>query len=689
MRIEFLIQNFYGVGGTNTAVHNLASALAVNHNVEVVSVFRRQDSCAQDAEGRYSVRSLVDVRAGRPDATSRLRKEPSSLVPPAEELYAQYSALTDRRIQAYLRQTRADVVIGTRPSLNLFLAQHGRADYLKISQEHMTQDLIPASVAEEIRSSYASLDAAVCLTVADSQVLEQALSDPDRPMVVAIPNAVPAPQVRAANGLLPTIVAAGRLADVKRYDMMIRAFGHIAESFPQWSLRLYGAGSEVGALRGLIHALGLQERVLLMGRAVPLETEWVKGSIAACSSSHESFGMTIVESMRCGLPVVSTACPVGPAEIIEDGQDGLLVPVGDTTAFAMALASLMEDEGRRVDMGAAALRNSQRFDPSIVAQSYEELFATLPRVAPSVVGKARRSGRQLADAARVSWSDLRASVRSRGRRVLRSGPTSVNEPVIDCTMREDGTLAFSTLGSLDAVGMTLRLRDQQAEHRVPFDVAAQAASLESHAAVQEGRWNVFVEEASGRRRARAGRLDTRVMAGEPCLATDGPIRMLLPYSTADGYLAVRSWQRAVHAECRRLDLHGDQLRLEIDMYGVEPYALTMVVARRSHPMELVFPVTPSRDSSRGAAEIPLSELARCRLTRHDDWDLWVTTVDGTKVRVARLLDDVPDRKAVYTQPLLTIMPPDELPWVEESPGTPVRVRPYFTVDSGLSIYVAD
>lgn len=106
-------------------------------------------------------------------------------------------------------------------------------------------------------------------------------------------------------------------------------------------------------------------------------------------------------------------------------------------------------------------------------------------------------------------------------------------------------------------------------------------------------------------------------------------------------------------------------------------------------MELVFPVTPSRDSSRGAAEIPLSELARCRLTRHDDWDLWVTTVDGTKVRVARLLDDVPDRKAVYTQPLLTIMPPDELPWVEESPGTPVRVRPYFTVDSGLSIYVAD
>lgn len=689
MRIEFLIQNFYGVGGTNTAVHNLATALSVNHTVEVVSVFRRQDACAQDTAGRYSVRSLVDVRAGRPDASNPLRKEPSSLVPPAEEYYAQYSALTDRRVRAYLRQTAADVVIATRPSLNLLLAQHGRSDYLKISQEHMTQDLVPPSVAEEIRSSYGSIDASVCLTVADSQALQQSLGSAKKPMVVAIPNAVPAPHVEPANGLARTVVAAGRLADVKRYDVLIRAFGRIAERFPDWTLRLYGGGPEVGALRGLIHALDLQERVLLMGRAVPLETEWVKGSIAACSSSHESFGMTIVESMRCGLPVVSTDCPVGPAEIIEDGQDGLLVPVGDTKAFASALASLMEDEGRRVEMGAAARRNAQRFDPSIVAQSYEELLSTLPRATPSLVGHANRAARRVMGATRQGWGEIRTTARSRVRRIASSAPAARIEPALDCTVRENGTLSFTSQSPTDASELVLRLRDQREEHVAPFDTASQEALLAPGSGVGEGRWNVFLNEGSGRTRARAGRLDTRVTAWAPHPETSGPVDMLLPYVTADGYLAVRSWQRALHTECRHLGLEDDWLRLELDFYGLASDSLDLVAARRSHPMELVFPVTVSGDASRGDAEIPLSELARCRLTRHDDWDLWVAKPDGTRVRVARLLDDVPDRKAVYTQPLLKITPPDEFPWVEESPATPVRLRPYFTVDSELSIYVAE
>ena len=96
MRISFLIQNFYGVGGTNTAVHNLAAALSAEHDVEVVSVFRRQDDCPQPVEGRYTVTSLVDVRTGQADATDPRRYEPSTLVPAAEEIYSQYSR-PDRR----------------------------------------------------------------------------------------------------------------------------------------------------------------------------------------------------------------------------------------------------------------------------------------------------------------------------------------------------------------------------------------------------------------------------------------------------------------------------------------------------------------------------------------------------------------------------------------------------------------
>ena len=103
----------------------------------------------------------------------------------------------------------------------------------------------------------------------------------------------------------------------------------------------------------------------------------VKGSIAAATSNFEPFGMTIVEAMRLGLPVVSTDCPHGPAEIIADGEDGGLVPVGDRDALAAALLTLVRDDDKRRRMGRAALENSRRYAPGPVVAQAEELFDSL------------------------------------------------------------------------------------------------------------------------------------------------------------------------------------------------------------------------------------------------------------------------------------------------------------------------
>lgn len=87
--------------------------------------------------------------------------------------------------------------------------------------------------------------------------------------------------------------------------------------------------------------------------------------------------MTIVEAMRCGLPVVATNCPHGPGEIIADGVDGKLVPVGDPQALAGSLLTLINDDDARIRMGGAALASSARFDPATVAGRYEDLFGEL------------------------------------------------------------------------------------------------------------------------------------------------------------------------------------------------------------------------------------------------------------------------------------------------------------------------
>ncbi|MFE2650720.1 glycosyltransferase family 4 protein, partial [Streptomyces sp. NPDC059346] len=146
MKISFLINNIYGIGGTNRTVINLAEALAVRHEVEIVSVFRRLTAPKFEISPRIRVRALVDLRPGAADRAAPGSDEPSEVVPRQEEFYAQYNRFTDRRIIDDLAATDADVVIGTRPSLNLFVAAYTRDSALRVAQEHMTHLAIPPAV---------------------------------------------------------------------------------------------------------------------------------------------------------------------------------------------------------------------------------------------------------------------------------------------------------------------------------------------------------------------------------------------------------------------------------------------------------------------------------------------------------------------------------------------------------------
>jgi len=232
------------------------------------------------------------------------------------------------------------------------------------------------------------LDAVTTVTEADARDYRKTLWLPGV-RVEGLPNSVPEPQVTPADGSRKWVVAAGRLAPAKRYDVLIRAFAQVVRERPDWGLRIYGHGRERDKLRNLIDELGLYNHVFLMGSAHPIEAEWVKGSICAVTSSLESFGMTIVEAMRCGLPVVATDCPHGPGEIIRNGEDGLLVPTGDVSAISDALLRLINDEQLRVRMGRAALTASARFDPSRVAARYEDLLTSLVNRPAGALHRAR------------------------------------------------------------------------------------------------------------------------------------------------------------------------------------------------------------------------------------------------------------------------------------------------------------
>ncbi|MEU8891753.1 glycosyltransferase family 4 protein [Streptomyces sp. NPDC048442] len=378
MHISFLLHNAYAVGGTIRTTFNLAQTLAEHHDVEITSVFRHADEPSMSAPAGVRLGHLVDLRKKSPgydgDLPDHARR--AHVFPAGDSRYHQYSRLTDQRIGAHLQGLKTDVVVGTRPGLNVHLARQARRDTVRIGQEHLTLDSHRFRLRRELRYRYALLDAVTTVTEADALSYRTRLKLPGV-RIEAMANSIPAASLPPSDGNGKWVIAAGRLTPGKRYDLLVRAFAQVVAARPDWKLRIYGGGESAPGLRGLIHELGLHNHVFLMGVADPLEAEWPKGSIAAVTSDLEAFGMTIVEAMRCGLPVVSTDCPHGPREIIRDGVDGRLVPMGDADAVARALLALMEDDALRKRMGRAALENSARFDPGQIAERHAALYSDL------------------------------------------------------------------------------------------------------------------------------------------------------------------------------------------------------------------------------------------------------------------------------------------------------------------------
>uniref|UniRef100_UPI002A7FCC12 glycosyltransferase n=1 Tax=Streptomyces sp. CRN 30 TaxID=3075613 RepID=UPI002A7FCC12 len=265
MKIAFLINNAYGIGGTIRSTVNLSTAFAARHDVEVVSVHRVKDEPALAYDERVTLTSLIDMREGPAyEGDDPLTREPCTMFPDtgaaAHSSRLPYSALQDERIGRWLRGTDADVVISTRPDLNGYLARDGQSRYLRIGQEHLSLDAHNPTLREHQNRAVPQLDAFVTVSEADAEQYRRALPDASA-RISSIPNSVPAPGVEPSDPASRVIVAAGRLVPVKRYDRLIDAFAKIADVHPDWTLRLYGRGPERAKLRARIDRLGLYERV--------------------------------------------------------------------------------------------------------------------------------------------------------------------------------------------------------------------------------------------------------------------------------------------------------------------------------------------------------------------------------------------------------------------------------------------
>jgi glycosyltransferase involved in cell wall biosynthesis len=246
-----------------------------------------------------------------------------------------------------------------------------------IGVEHMHYSAHSPLMRETIRRRYARLDALVVLTEHDLREYGRLVGGSTR--LVQIPNAVPQPHGPQPTLTKPVVLAAGRLTPQKGFDRLVDAFAAVAREHSGWMLHICGRGPQRDALQRRIVERDLADRVILMGPIADLAEQMTKASLFVLSSRYEGLPMVMLEAMRKGLPVVSFDCPTGPGEVIEHGVDGILVPEGDVAGLAAAMLELVEDEGERRRLGAAAALKGAAYSPEAVGPRWEDLIAWLTR----------------------------------------------------------------------------------------------------------------------------------------------------------------------------------------------------------------------------------------------------------------------------------------------------------------------
>lgn len=157
------------------------------------------------------------------------------------------------------------------------------------------------------------------------------------------------------------ICAVGRLEPVKNFEMLIDAFCMFAKNHPDYFLEIYGKGSLEEELKRLVREKNLDKQVLFRGFCPDVKEKIKDTSMFVLSSNYEGISNSMIESLAMGIPVIATDCPIGGGRMyIKNGDNGILVPVGNSEIMAQAMNTVAEDQHfyEKCKKEAESIRNS-------------------------------------------------------------------------------------------------------------------------------------------------------------------------------------------------------------------------------------------------------------------------------------------------------------------------------------------
>lgn len=179
-------------------------------------------------------------------------------------------------------------------------------------------------------------------------------------------------------GLNKEIAVVGRLQPQKNPLLAVEAFSKIADEFPEYSLVFYGDEELKEMIKVKSIEYCIQDRVFIFGKTPDIEKRLASSYIFLLSSDYEGLPNALMEAMAVGMPVISTDCPCGgPRYLIQNEQQGFLVPCGDAEAIAVAIKKLIMNESLCLTMGKAAKKRAEDFKTDVILFEWKKYLALI------------------------------------------------------------------------------------------------------------------------------------------------------------------------------------------------------------------------------------------------------------------------------------------------------------------------
>ena len=353
MKITFLLST-YGSGGAERTVAYLSEYFAEKgHQVDIV---------VTDGNVFYPNSDKVNIVQGN------IQTENTDIISRIKAVYKRYSF-----VRKYMKQNKPDIVfcVLTDPIKYLF----GLKKCFKLITSERNNPSHSLTKKEFLLRK-------ICMKYADSIVFQteraqKLYSRKIQAKSVIIPNAIGNELVYEVPEIIERkkkLSAMGRLSRQKDYPTLIKAFKIVNEKYPDYTLEIFGKGKLENQLKNYVQELNLADKVIFAGVTPDAILKIADSECFVLSSRYEGMPNALMEAMAIGLPCVSTDCPNGPAELIENEVNGLLVPVGDENALAYAILRYIEDKdfARMCGQNASKIKESHSMEKN--AKRFLEYF---------------------------------------------------------------------------------------------------------------------------------------------------------------------------------------------------------------------------------------------------------------------------------------------------------------------------